>query len=141
MKPKRIQLKRTKGWRMPENTVKVGRSTRWGNPWPIGKWGPLLRYAPDAEGAVGLFRQMLTDPQMRAAAGWPTDLSRLRGKNLACWCKPGEPCHADVLLEFANTDPVRSNTRVKPTRAVAANACKRSASTQLMPRSGFGLND
>lgn len=26
----------------------------------------------------------------------------LRGKNLACWCKPGEPCHADVLLEIAN---------------------------------------
>ena len=26
----------------------------------------------------------------------------LAGKNLACWCKPGEPCHADVLLEIAN---------------------------------------
>lgn len=26
----------------------------------------------------------------------------LRGKDLACWCKPGAPCHADVLLEIAN---------------------------------------
>jgi hypothetical protein len=26
----------------------------------------------------------------------------LRGHNVACWCKPGEPCHADVLLEHAN---------------------------------------
>jgi hypothetical protein len=26
----------------------------------------------------------------------------LAGKNLACWCKPGEPCHADVLLDLAN---------------------------------------
>lgn len=26
----------------------------------------------------------------------------LRGKNLACWCKPGTPCHADALLEIAN---------------------------------------
>lgn len=26
----------------------------------------------------------------------------LRGKNLACWCKEGDPCHADVLLEIAN---------------------------------------
>ena len=26
----------------------------------------------------------------------------LAGKNLACWCKPGTPCHADVLLEIAN---------------------------------------
>lgn len=29
-------------------------------------------------------------------------VSELRGKNLACWCKPGAPCHADVLLELAN---------------------------------------
>lgn len=28
--------------------------------------------------------------------------SALRGKNLACFCKPGTPCHADVLLEMAN---------------------------------------
>lgn len=26
----------------------------------------------------------------------------LAGKNLACWCKIGEPCHADWLLEVAN---------------------------------------
>ncbi|MGH6822039.1 MAG: DUF4326 domain-containing protein [Methylocella sp.] len=25
-----------------------------------------------------------------------------RGKNLACFCKLGEPCHVDVLLELAN---------------------------------------
>jgi hypothetical protein len=30
------------------------------------------------------------------------DLAPLRGKNVACWCKPGAPCHADVLLELAN---------------------------------------
>lgn len=30
------------------------------------------------------------------------DLSELRDKNLACWCEPGEACHADVLLEMAN---------------------------------------
>jgi hypothetical protein len=38
-----------------------------------------------------------------AAAPALEDLvASLRGKNLACWCKPGAPCHADVLLEFAN---------------------------------------
>lgn len=36
MKPKRIQRKRTKGWRMPPNTIYVGRPSRWGNPWEIG---------------------------------------------------------------------------------------------------------
>ena len=30
--PKRIQRKRTKGWRMPEGAVYVGRPSIWGNP-------------------------------------------------------------------------------------------------------------
>lgn len=42
----------------------------------------------------------------RVVAGAAPSLDDLRavlaGKNLACWCKPGEPCHADVLLELAN---------------------------------------
>jgi hypothetical protein len=89
---------------MPANTVKVDRTTRWGNPWPVGKEGPLGRTAPDAEGSVGLFDQMLHDSQMREAARYPTDLSPLRGRNLACWCPIGTPCHADVLLKLANGD-------------------------------------
>lgn len=28
----------------------------------------------------------------------------LRGHNLACWCKPGNPCHADVYLDILATD-------------------------------------
>lgn len=31
-KPKRVQRKRQPGWRMPPNTVYVGRPTKWGNP-------------------------------------------------------------------------------------------------------------
>jgi hypothetical protein len=30
------------------------------------------------------------------------NLHTLRGHDLACWCKAGTPCHADVLLEIAN---------------------------------------
>ena len=33
--PRRIQRKRTKGWRMPEGAVYVGRPTKWGNPYPV----------------------------------------------------------------------------------------------------------
>ncbi|MGV7636606.1 DUF4326 domain-containing protein, partial [Mycobacterium kansasii] len=33
--PKRIQRKRTKGWRMPEGAVYVGRPTKWGNPFIV----------------------------------------------------------------------------------------------------------
>jgi Domain of unknown function (DUF4326) len=105
--PVRIQLSRKKGWRMPPNTVKVDRSTRWGNPFPVGEEGPFERIAPDAEGATGFFRAMLGDPEMRAAAGYP-DLVAIRrelgGRNLACWCA-GPHCHADVLLELANATP------------------------------------
>lgn len=42
----------------------------------------------------------------KVSAGPAPSLEDLRkalaAKNLACWCKPGDPCHADVLLELAN---------------------------------------
>lgn len=38
--PKRIQRKRTKGWKMPEGTVYVGRPTQWGNPFAVGSPHP-----------------------------------------------------------------------------------------------------
>lgn len=100
--PRRVQRQRAKGWKMPENTISVTRPGRWGNPFPIGEFGPMDRFAIDAEGAVGLFRAMLADPEMRAACGYPDDLSPLAGKSLACFCPLNQPCHADVLLEVAN---------------------------------------
>ncbi len=38
----------------------------------------------------------------RARARCLAGLPGLRGKNLACWCAIGAPCHADVLIELAN---------------------------------------
>lgn len=87
--PRRVQLRRTKGWRMPPNTVKVDRATRWGNPFR----------GDDVEDNVRAFRTYVTS-RLESGLGYP--LNELRGKNLACWCKPGSPCHADVLLELAN---------------------------------------
>ncbi len=37
--PARIQRKRTKGWKMPRNTIYVGRGTQWGNPFTIAENG------------------------------------------------------------------------------------------------------
>lgn len=37
MSPVRIQRKRTKGWRMPEGAVYVGRGSRWGNTYKVGE--------------------------------------------------------------------------------------------------------
>ena len=88
--PQRIQLRRRKGWRMPENTVNVARPSKWGNPFTVPKYGREL--------AVESFRNMV----ISLLAVRAVDLTPLRGKNLACWCKLGEKCHADVLLELAN---------------------------------------
>ena len=41
--PKRIQRQRTKGWRMPEGAVYVGRPSRWGNPFRLGTPYALMR--------------------------------------------------------------------------------------------------
>lgn len=35
--PERIQQRRTKGWRKPDNTVSVARPSKWGNPFRIGE--------------------------------------------------------------------------------------------------------
>ena len=85
---------------MPPNTVKVDRSTKWGNPFRIGD-NTHGRCPVDAQGAAGMFRDMMDDYELRTSCGYPRDLTPLRGKNLACWCK-GAHCHADVLLEVSN---------------------------------------
>jgi hypothetical protein len=98
-KPKRIQRSRSKGWKMPANAIYVGRPTVWGNPYVVGSKlmnGETLT----AEKAVELYEQHL------AANFSERDIRHcLRGKDLACWCAPDEPCHADVLLRIANSRP------------------------------------
>jgi len=99
---KRIQLKRLKGWRMPPNTVKVDRSTCWGNPYKIGMLGICSN-----EIAVEKFERLLKRKNLDQSHRYfvfardrlVTDLA---GKNLACWCPIDQPCHADVLLKYAN---------------------------------------
>ena len=90
-KPIRIQRKRTKGWKMPENTIYVGRGSKWGNPYKIDTmmsretclqmYGDHLKFMEDE----GCFKKQ-----------------ELKGKNLACWCSLNESCHADKLLTWAN---------------------------------------
>lgn len=112
--PKRIQLSRAKGWRMPANAVKVDRSTPWGNPFKVdacretGYRGTDEQIAARCVGAfeawLGPFwRDNWQGPESEAARSRILDnIHELRGKDLACWCKLGAPCHADVLLELAN---------------------------------------
>jgi hypothetical protein len=105
MKPQRIQLRRTKGWKMPPNTVKVDRSTPWGNPFAVGKPGGVYSAkVMNRRHAMQLYRSVALDNDKLVAAA----KEQLRGKNLARWCPhPTNPydldeCHAAVLLEIAN---------------------------------------
>ncbi len=115
--PKRIQRKREKGWKMPGDAVYVGRPTIWGNPYTVAGARAAGYQGTDAELAamcIAQYRDLLErmadgrsvhTPLMTSAAinmmlssGWRA----LRGLDLACWCPPGQPCHADVLLDLAN---------------------------------------
>jgi len=96
--PARIQLSRRKGFKLPPNTVVVSRPSKWGNPFVV-QFDPHPDYSPQtAADAVKMYRAHVDKGLMRIKIR-----DELRGKNLACWCKPGEPCHADVLLEIANS--------------------------------------
>ena len=147
MKPIRIQRKRTKGWRMPENTVYVGRGSVWGNPYyahrgecpncgtvkwfvqktPLensGKPYPINRIYDEIESAHDTKVDAIEEAVKRYR--WHADrldmankkynkdcyykkdrlpvLSDIKGKNLSCWCKLSDSCHADILLELANQE-------------------------------------
>lgn len=116
--PKRIQRKRTKGWKMPEGVVYVGRPSKWGNPYDWSKY-PSRRAGYSIDG--GYYVKYFSEKSRRSWAVVDFEnqycrgdgpslgyLSReeirrdLAGKDLACWCALDQPCHADVLLRIAN---------------------------------------
>lgn len=96
--PVRIQRKRTKGYDMQAESrainglecVYVGRPTKWGNPFVIeyGNNANAVKQYVNTRCADGYFIKMAQ--------------AELRGKNLACFCPLGQPCHADILLQLAN---------------------------------------
>ena len=92
--PRRIQLSRKAGWKIPPNTVVVSRPSKWGNPFTL-KNNPraiaVMRYDTLVSGNSSSDFPCIADIQRE-----------LRGKNLACWCPLDQPCHADVLLRLAN---------------------------------------
>lgn len=97
--PVRIQRKRTKGWRMPENAVIVSRPTKFGNPYSATSESRLDAYSRAS--AVEFYKVYLErNPHLVEAAR-----TELRGKDLACFCPLNQPCHADILLELANQLP------------------------------------
>jgi len=98
--PERIRLSRKKGWRLPDGTVNVARPTKWGNPYRVGEHpcSDRRRKPYTQETAVAAFRR-----DIERCTHLSAQIAReLRGRDLACWCRLDQPCHADVLLEIAN---------------------------------------
>jgi hypothetical protein len=116
-RPQRLQLSRRRGFSLEAASLalnglpakRVARPGPWGNPFTIAdmqaRYG--LGAAEAQERAVALCGQWLRgtlDPAR--SPGPPPDRARIRaelsGHNLACFCKPGTPCHADMLIALAN---------------------------------------
>jgi hypothetical protein len=118
--PNRVQRTRKAGVPgMPPGAVYVGRPTRWGNPARIVRapHGIVIRFgatggdvgtwpADGAEArryATELYRHWIGDPKQESLLALVR--RELAGRDLACWCPPDQPCHADVLLALANPTP------------------------------------
>lgn len=117
MKPQRIRLSRRKGFNLQEHSravngleaVKVDRSSKWGNPFYVGEPDPkrgTYFACVDIQEAVEAFEYSLLNDGV-GVGHLLDDIDELRGKNLACYCQLDVSCHADILLELANSIEVR----------------------------------
>lgn len=97
---------------MPPNTVNVTRPGKYGNPYYPGcgigygyfndKMEPVNYDVHDPAQCVLMFKFKLRDMEGYRPEEFKAYIEPLRGKNLACWCKIGAPCHGDLLLKLAN---------------------------------------
>lgn len=72
-----------------DTKVYVGRPSKWGNPFVIGRDG-------SRDDVIAKYRAWIVEqPDLMRSLG------ELRGRNLVCWCTP-QACHADVLIELAD---------------------------------------
>lgn len=89
----------------PKDAVYVGRPSKWGNPYQMGKPHPVGegngRNEPMTRERVIYWYKFHLEEE---APHLIKDAKReLKGKDLVCWCAPAA-CHADVLLEIANAE-------------------------------------
>ena len=105
---------------MPEDAVYVGRPSKWGNPFAVNEkvgrdselWPYIIRTLPDGDDRLPWSQLVIHDREVAVDAfGWwfieqpplMCSLAEIRSHDLACWCPLDQPCHADFLLELANS--------------------------------------
>lgn len=127
--PVRVKRERKGGWKMPSNTVYVGRGSKWGNPFKVievadnewhvvakenDTWHVLLKTENHDEAlnfSLNSYQYWLMpythkngdiEKFYQSTAVYESIVLELKGKNLACWCPLDQKCHADILLRLAN---------------------------------------
>ncbi|HEV7646350.1 MAG TPA: DUF4326 domain-containing protein [Pyrinomonadaceae bacterium] len=101
--PKRIQFKRKKGFKLPKNAMFVARPTKWGLPYKVVETEAEAKAAKDPKVMPRKKAMRLYESDLKKKLkSDPEYLEPLKGKDLACYCKPELDCHADILLKYAN---------------------------------------
>ena len=75
--------------------VYVGRPTKWGNPFSHKKLPGIITVSTREEAIAAYTEWIKSQPELLK------DLHELKGKTIACWCKP-QACHGDVLAKLAD---------------------------------------
>ena len=73
----------------PDDAVYIGRPSKWGNPFAIGRDGTRQEVVQKYKDYILSNESLLSQ------------IHELRGKDLVCFCAP-QQCHGDVLIELAN---------------------------------------
>ena len=81
---------------LPENTIYIGRGSKWGNPYSHLEGTKALFKVESRDEAIQAYKEYLNGNTELLDS-----LEELRGKNLICYCSPSK-CHGDILLELAN---------------------------------------
>jgi hypothetical protein len=114
MRPVRIVLSRRAGFDLQAVShalnglpaQSVARPGPWGNPFTIAAMmaeAGLDKDAAQAEAVARHGRWMGGEIEADRPRPSRQDIrAALAGKNLACWCRAGTPCHVDNLLALAN---------------------------------------
>lgn len=122
--PERIYQQRAKGWKLPPGGKSVARPHKLlglplGNPIVVGSVAQVatvdelyFEITITPEIAVEGFRQIMesrlstwdgmADEDRAYTQRWEAVLEELRGRDLSCFCKPGQVCHGDVWIDLAN---------------------------------------
>lgn len=119
-RPQRMQLSRHAGFNLQAASQalnglpakRVTRPGKWGNPFTIDDIAKRYKLDRDAAQvkAVAMCGEWLRgtlDPKLspHAPPSHEEIRAELKGHNLACWCRPGTPCHSEVLIDIANGKP------------------------------------